>query len=113
MTYQIQGFLDKNRDTLFTDLMQLCLDSGVPILNEIFLAGTPGAAIDPGNKIGKGAKKRPVTAGFQFKVSTQWKQAKINTKFHCSIYELVFISATLELCSIIDSSFFRTRFKHC
>jgi len=80
VTYSVVGFLDKNRDTLFTDLMQLCLDSQIPLLNEIFLAGTPVMEVDynapsnnvasnNANKFGKGAKKRPVTAGFQFKNS--------------------------------------------
>jgi myosin heavy subunit len=85
VTYNVVGFLDKNRDTLFTDLMQLCLDSQVPLLNEIFLAGTPGVEIEPGNaKFGKGAKKRPVTAGFQFKVQLNYR-LRSYWRFYCNL----------------------------
>lgn len=68
VTYNINGFLDKNRDTLFHDLVQLCLNSGNPLMKELF-----SSEYDSNNYMipTKGGKKRPVTAGFQFKNSMQ------------------------------------------
>ena len=67
MTYNINNFLEKNRDTFFNDLLEVCVSSEMPLLTELFLAGTPGMEIEEKSKFG-GAKKRPATAGFQFKV---------------------------------------------
>lgn len=65
VTYVVDNFLDKNGDTLFDDLKTLCLNSRLPLLQNIFqLAG------DIVNVGGKGGNKaRPVTAGYQFQKS--------------------------------------------
>eukprot|EP01111_Echinosteliopsis_oligospora_P014908 TRINITY_DN5735_c0_g1_i1.p1 TRINITY_DN5735_c0_g1~~TRINITY_DN5735_c0_g1_i1.p1 ORF type:complete len:806 (-),score=234.13 TRINITY_DN5735_c0_g1_i1:55-2472(-) len=58
--YDVRGFLDKNRDTLFEDLKMLCCTSKLPILVSFFEDSLSATG---------GAKARPVTAGFQFKNS--------------------------------------------
>jgi myosin-1 len=60
--YHVANFLDKNRDTLFDDLKQLCQGSSMPLLQGIFDDQKPVAEI-------KGGKARPVTSGFQFRQS--------------------------------------------
>jgi len=83
--YNINGFLDKNRDTLFNDLVTLSLSSKVPLITEIFTYVAPPLEdveqdkknrdkMVRGGYANTGAKstiptdkKRPITAGFQFK----------------------------------------------
>ncbi|KAM9968175.1 hypothetical protein ACTFIW_002611 [Dictyostelium discoideum] len=83
--YNIDGFLDKNRDTLFNDLVTLATSSSCSLLVEIFKY-VPPLEVDPEqekknrDKFSKNGfannaaktfiptdKKRPITAGFQFK----------------------------------------------
>eukprot|EP00732_Lithocolla_globosa_P002185 Lithocolla_globosa_v1_NODE_1358_length_2634_cov_10.430399.p1 type:complete len:815 gc:universal NODE_1358_length_2634_cov_10.430399:2581-137(-) len=68
--YQVEGFLDKNRDTLFEDLKALCMGSDVPLLKTLFTDKAP-ASKPGGGARGKPVtnKSRPVTAGGQFKTS--------------------------------------------
>ena len=40
VNYSVSGFLDKNRDTLFEDLKNLCLASEMPLLQKIFSIST-------------------------------------------------------------------------
>ncbi|EFA79585.1 myosin IA heavy chain [Heterostelium album PN500] len=85
--YTIDGFLDKNRDTLFNDLVSLATSSSLSLLSEIFQYQPVVEELDPttesskaydrlkksgfANQQAKNAiptdKKRPITAGFQFK----------------------------------------------
>uniref|UniRef100_A0A2P2I3E2 Myosin-IB-like n=1 Tax=Hirondellea gigas TaxID=1518452 RepID=A0A2P2I3E2_9CRUS len=57
VSYNIRGFLDKNNDLLYRDLKQTMTESGNPILAKVF----------PKKELV--AKKRPVTAATQFKLS--------------------------------------------
>lgn len=57
VTYKIKGFLDKNNDLLFRDLREVMTQSRKPILQAIF----------PVDELQR--KKRPETAGTQFKGS--------------------------------------------
>ncbi|KJE97514.1 myosin IE, variant [Capsaspora owczarzaki ATCC 30864] len=56
--YDTKGFLDKNKDTLFSDLVELMMASSLKLGKEIFAADAERM---------KDSKKRPVTAGTQFK----------------------------------------------
>lgn len=56
MTYDVAGFLDKSKDTLFKDLKLLMLNSGNPFYQQLFDADRE--YLDD--------KKRPPTAGAQF-----------------------------------------------
>ena len=58
VSYNIAGFLEKNRDTLFRDLIEAAGSSSNPYVRGLFPEA--GAAA---------SKKRPPTAGHQFKVS--------------------------------------------
>ncbi|KAI1721328.1 myosin head (motor domain) domain-containing protein [Ditylenchus destructor] len=40
VTYSVNGFIDKNRDTLFQDLKRLMYNSKMPLLKEIFVDGS-------------------------------------------------------------------------
>lgn len=57
VTYNIKGFLDKNNDLLFRDLKEAMSSSSNPITRECF----PASELN--------SKKRPDTAGTQFKAS--------------------------------------------
>lgn len=59
VTYQVDGFLDKNSDLLYRDLSRAMFSCKNPLLPQIFPEGDPQ----------KNSLKRPPTAGFQFKVS--------------------------------------------
>ncbi|GAM27692.1 hypothetical protein SAMD00019534_108680 [Acytostelium subglobosum LB1] len=85
--YNIDGFLDKNRDTLFNDLIGLATSSSLSLLVEVFQYVPVIEEIDPNVESAKSLdrlkktgfanqqaksiiptdKKRPITAGFQFK----------------------------------------------
>lgn len=54
VTYKVEGFLEKNKDTLYNDIVLCLTESGLPALKEMF---------PPPENL----KKRPVTASFQFK----------------------------------------------
>eukprot|EP01114_Cavostelium_apophysatum_P015638 TRINITY_DN4304_c0_g1_i2.p1 TRINITY_DN4304_c0_g1~~TRINITY_DN4304_c0_g1_i2.p1 ORF type:complete len:821 (-),score=179.67 TRINITY_DN4304_c0_g1_i2:123-2585(-) len=72
VTYHVQGFLDKNRDTLFEDLKILCANSKSPALKEIFELSMNGEMTSNSNLGGStkgGNKARPTTAGSQFRNS--------------------------------------------
>jgi myosin-1 len=58
VTYDVQNFLDKNKDTLFSDLIAAMQGSSEKLLLELF---PPVTAND--------AKKRPETAGSQFRTA--------------------------------------------
>ncbi|KAJ3091814.1 Unconventional myosin-Ie [Quaeritorhiza haematococci] len=58
VSYDTSGFLEKNKDTLFVDLLDLMLTkSGIKVAKAIF----------QGDAAVKDSKKRPVTAGTQFR----------------------------------------------
>ena len=60
VTYSIEGFLDKNKDTLFADIKRLLYNSSMPDMKAIW----------PDGKVDKSAvTKRPPTAGKNFKTS--------------------------------------------
>ncbi|EGG18742.1 myosin IA heavy chain [Cavenderia fasciculata] len=104
--YNIEGFLDKNRDTLFNDLVLLATSSQSSLLVDIFQYVAPQALEeeDPSmmsnnNKAARDRlqksgfanqqaksliptdKKRPITAGFQFKSQVQ---ALLKSLYSCS-----------------------------
>lgn len=56
--YDTKGFLDKNKDTLFSDLVDLMMSSKSSVAKAIFANDAEAM---------KNSKKRPVTAGTQFK----------------------------------------------
>ncbi|CAJ0597979.1 unnamed protein product [Cylicocyclus nassatus] len=62
VTYSVNGFMDKNKDTLFQDLKRLMYNSQNPLLKEIF---------PDGSKKLTEVNRRPPTAGFMFKNSMQ------------------------------------------
>ncbi|TPX37698.1 hypothetical protein SmJEL517_g00731 [Synchytrium microbalum] len=57
VTYECSGFLEKNRDTLFVDLVELMNKSSMTLGKTLFADAMPD----------KNSKKRPVTAGAQFR----------------------------------------------
>jgi len=65
VTYNVIGFLDKNKDTLFIDLVQTMLTSKDPLLASLF----PAPDIND--------KKRPLTASTQFKNALGLLMAKL------------------------------------
>jgi len=85
VSYHANGFLEKNRDTLFNDLIELCICSRNALLQEIFSTAFPKTSEveeDEANSItvfskkgvgrqAPGGKKRPDTVSFQFKNSVQ------------------------------------------
>lgn len=59
VTYNVNGFIDKNNDLLFRDLSQAMWKAQHPLLRSLFPEGDPKQA----------SLKRPPTAGTQFKSS--------------------------------------------
>jgi len=59
VTYEVEGFSDKNKDTLFSDLIETVQCSGNQFLVSLF----------PENVTASAQKKRPTTAGFKIKTS--------------------------------------------
>lgn len=55
VTYNIDGFLEKSKDTLFVDLIVCMQCSSLPLIKEMF------------DTIDTNSKKRPLSAGTQFK----------------------------------------------
>jgi myosin-1 len=72
VTYNVNGFLDKNTDTLFKDLSRLLFESSNPILKDCFPEGD--------EKSWLGATKRPPTAGKSFVSSMNAMIELLNTK---------------------------------
>lgn len=72
VTYTVDGFMDKNTDTLFKDLGQLMFESKNPVLKSCFPEGD--------KKTWKGAAKRPTTAGRRFIDSMDSMIKLLNTK---------------------------------
>lgn len=70
VTYDVSGFLDKNKDTLFSDLIAAMQGSSEKLLQECF---PPVSSND--------AKKRPETAGAQFRTAIN---ALITTLLACN-----------------------------
>ncbi|EJD75473.1 CBR-HUM-5 protein [Loa loa] len=60
VTYDVNGFIDKNRDTLYQDLKRLLYNSNNPVLREIFPDGAKSVTE---------VNKKPLTAGTVFKNS--------------------------------------------
>ncbi|KAK6053213.1 myosin head [Cooperia oncophora] len=60
VTYSVNGFMDKNRDTLFQDLKRLLFNSKSTLLHSLF---------PDGSKSVTEVNRRPPTAGYLFKVS--------------------------------------------
>uniref|UniRef100_A0A915PTP0 Myosin motor domain-containing protein n=1 Tax=Setaria digitata TaxID=48799 RepID=A0A915PTP0_9BILA len=60
VTYSVDGFIEKNRDTLYQDLKRLLYNSNNPLLREIFPDGAKSVTE---------VNKRPLTAGTVFKNS--------------------------------------------
>jgi len=58
VTYDVEGFSDKNKDTLFSDLIEMVQCSSNPFLVSLFPEDTSASQ-----------KKRPTTAGFKIKTS--------------------------------------------
>ncbi|VDM93883.1 unnamed protein product, partial [Onchocerca ochengi] len=59
VTYNVVGFIDKNRDTLYQDLKRLLYNSNNPVLRKIFPDGAKSVTE---------VNKKPLTAGTVFKV---------------------------------------------
>lgn len=59
VTYNVKGFVDKNRDVLSRDLSQAMYNCSHPLLKTLFPEGNPKRA----------SIKRPATTGAQFKIS--------------------------------------------
>jgi len=70
VTYDVANFLDKNKDTLFSDLIVAMQGSSEKLLQELFPPVNPSDA-----------KKRPETAGSQFRTAMN---ALINTLLSCN-----------------------------
>jgi myosin-1 len=60
VTYHINGFLEKNKDTLFKDLKSAMYQSTNPVIKDIFLDGKDAVG---------GVSKRPITTGAAFNTS--------------------------------------------
>jgi myosin heavy subunit len=52
VNYRVEGFLDKNRDTLFEDLKNLCLSSENSLLRSIFETQTQTTSVSAPNRKG-------------------------------------------------------------
>ncbi|RDD37299.1 Unconventional myosin-Ib [Trichoplax sp. H2] len=59
VTYNVNGFIDKNNDNLHRNISQAMYTSGNPLLQFLFIEGNPKLA----------SRKRPPTSGSQFKKS--------------------------------------------
>ncbi|EFA77144.1 myosin IE [Heterostelium album PN500] len=70
VTYDVSGFLDKNKDTLFVDLINSMQLSADPLIRSIFPSPKP-----------EDSKRRPETAGSQFRTAIN---ALITTLLACS-----------------------------
>ena len=59
MTYSVEAFLDKNNDALYRDLSRAMYQCEHQLMKTLFPEGNPE----------KTSRRRPATAGSQFKVS--------------------------------------------
>lgn len=71
VTYSVNGFMDKNRDTLFQDLKRLLFNSESPLLQSLF---------PDGSKSVTEVNRRPPTAGYLFKNSMSTLVAQLASK---------------------------------
>ncbi|KAJ3112864.1 hypothetical protein HDU96_004093 [Phlyctochytrium bullatum] len=62
VSYSVDGFIEKNKDLLFRDLLGLAAASKHPIVQEMYAAAGPAVEEN-------GSSKRPETLGSQFKAS--------------------------------------------
>lgn len=60
VTYSVQGFIDKNKDTLFMDFKRLLYNSSNPVIKDMWPEGSQSVTQ---------TTKRPITAGTSFKNS--------------------------------------------
>ncbi|XP_036886159.1 unconventional myosin-Ia [Sturnira hondurensis] len=70
VTYNVNGFIDKNNDLLFRDLSQAMWKARHPLLHSLFPEGDPKQA----------SRKRPPTAGAQFKSSVAILMKNLHSK---------------------------------
>ncbi|KAK6024617.1 hypothetical protein OSTOST_09572 [Ostertagia ostertagi] len=71
VTYSVNGFMDKNRDTLFQDLKRLLFNSKSGLLHSLF---------PDGSKSVTEVNRRPPTAGYLFKNSMLTLVAQLASK---------------------------------
>ncbi|VDO75208.1 unnamed protein product [Onchocerca flexuosa] len=71
VTYNVVGFIDKNRDTLYQDLKRLLYNSNNPVLRKIFPDGAKSVTE---------VNKKPLTAGTIFKNSMSDLMKQLSTK---------------------------------
>nr|CDJ93760.1 Myosin head and IQ calmodulin-binding region and Myosin tail 2 domain containing protein [Haemonchus contortus] len=71
VTYSVNGFMDKNRDTLFQDLKRLLFNSKSTLLHSLF---------PDGSKSVTEVNRRPPTAGYLFKNSMSTLVAQLASK---------------------------------
>ncbi|KAK2150781.1 hypothetical protein LSH36_389g00009 [Paralvinella palmiformis] len=70
VTYQVEGFIDKNNDLLFRDLSRTMFECQHPLLKTLFPEGNPLRT----------SRRRPATAGSQFKASVTELMKNLQTK---------------------------------
>jgi myosin heavy subunit len=70
VTYNVTGFLDKNKDTLQDDLRDVCISSTLPLVKALFVEQQ--AAVDA---VGGSQKKAALTVGAQFRYSVSFSVA--------------------------------------
>ena len=80
VTYSVEGFLEKNRDTLVDDLSKLMANSSNDLVKHLFTAGAPAAADDGG----KGGSGKPSRRG-----SSMLTAATVATKFKRQLSSLM------------------------
>jgi hypothetical protein len=73
--YSVDGFIDKNRDTLWTDISRFLHNSSVPMVSELFQSD---GALEEGKSAGAG--KRPTTLGSQFRASIAALMTSLSSK---------------------------------
>ena len=64
LIHSVDGFIEKNRDTLWADISRFLHNSSVPMVSELFQSD---GALEEGKSAGAG--KRPTTLGSQFRLS--------------------------------------------
>ena len=74
--YNVDNFLEKNKDTLHSDIVAVLLNSSIPMLKQMFPVDSEESA--PGRKSAASSKK---TLGFQFKTQLNDLIATLNSTF--------------------------------